>query len=163
MTMSDLGAFGSFLAAIAVFVTLLYLARQVRQGNVFARYQVRQAMMEQDLSSLKLQIEHVDIPLNFTNENPGREELMRLHLFLTHIMRQREWEWFQFKDGLIDESVYKTYHEVIAIFLATPLTRDWWEAVGRSGMTEEFASDVDSLLSQRQSTDYWERARKFHR
>ena len=29
---------------------------------------------------------------------------MKLHLFLTHIMRQREWEWFQFRDGIIDES-----------------------------------------------------------
>lgn len=162
MTISDLGALGSFFAAIAVFITLIYLSRQVKQGNLLARYQARQAMMEQDLTDLKIQIENPDIPLIFTNENPSREELMKVHLFLTHLMRQREWEWFQYKDGIIDENVYKTYHEVIAIFLATPITRAWWNGVGRMAMNPDFAKDVDTLLSDRGLTNYWEKAQEFH-
>jgi hypothetical protein len=150
------------LAAIAVFITLVYLARQVKQGNVLARYQARQAMMEQDLATLQLQIENVGIPLVFTNENASREDLMKLHLFLTRILRQREWEWFQYRDGIIDEGVYKTYHEVIAIFLATPVTQNWWNTIGRMGMNPGFVEDVDALLSDRGHTEYWERAREFH-
>jgi len=162
MTIGDLGAIGSFLAAIAVFITLVYLSRQVKQGNLLARYQARQAMMEQDLTDLRLQIENPDIPLIFTNENPTREELMKVHLFLTHLMRQREWEWNQFKDNIIDEDVYKTYHEVIIIFLATPITRKWWNVVGRMGMNPDFAKEVDTLLSNSELTNYWEKAREFH-
>jgi len=161
LTLGDLGALGSFLAAIAVFITLIYLARQVRQGNILARYQARQAMMEQDLTSLQLQIANLDIPSAYTKQKPSQEEMLRLHLFLTHLMRQREWEWSQFKDGIIDRDVYKTYHEVIAIFLGTPKTLDWWQGVGRAGINPEFAAEVDMLLSDRGLTDYWNQVRNF--
>ena len=161
MTISDLGALGSFLAAIAVFITLIYLARQVRQGNVLARYQARQAMMEQDLTTLQLQISNPDIPLTYLSDSPSEEEVVKLHLFLTHIMRQREWEWFQYRDGIIDESVYQTYHEVIGIFLGTPRTLAWWKSVGRAGMNREFVSDVDMLLERRGQTVYWEQVGEF--
>ena len=33
MTINELGSIGSFLAAIAVFITLIYLSRQVKQGE----------------------------------------------------------------------------------------------------------------------------------
>jgi len=157
LTISDLGALGSFLAAIAVFITLIYLARQVKQGNVFARYQARQAMMEQDLITLQLQIANPDISLTFLSERPSEESVMKLHLFLTHIMRQREWEWFQYRDGIIDESVYQTYYEVIGIFLGTPRTLAWWKDVGRAGMNPDFVKDVDRLLEKRGQTEYWEK------
>ena len=161
MTISDLGSIGSFLAAIAVFITLIYLSRQVRQGNILARYQARQAMMEQDLTTLQLQMADLDIPSAFMSENPSREENLKMHLFLTHLMRQREWEWAQYKDGIIDHDVYQTYHEVIAIFLGTPRTREWWQGVGRSGMNPEFADEVDTLLADRGLSDYWKHTRAF--
>ena len=45
-------------------------------------------------------------------------------------MRQREWEWFQFKDGVIDRAVYCAYHEVIALHLGGSRT-----ILVRSGMS----------------------------
>ncbi len=148
-------------AAVAVVVSLIYLARQVRQGNILARYQARQSMMEQDLNSLRTQIENTDLTSSFINENPTEDELLKLHLFLTVIMRQREWEWFQYHDGVIDEDVYKTYHEVIAIFLGTPNTRKWWETVGRSGLNPGFVKEVDALLANRELTGYWKGLKDF--
>ena len=161
MTISDLGALGSFLAAIAVFITLIYLARQVKQGNILARYQARQSMMEQDISTLRIQASNPDITASFIKENPSEEDLLILHPFITSIMRQREWEWFQYKDGVIDEDVYRTYHEVIAIFLGTPNTRRWWKIVGRTGLNPEFVKDVDKLLANRELTNYWGRVKDF--
>lgn len=161
MTLSDLGALGSFLASIAVFITLIYLARQVRQGNMFARYQAREAMREHDLKSLEIQIDHPEITSVFLKEKPTQEELLKLHLFLVTILREREWEWNQYRDGIIDEAVYRTYHEVIALFLCTPRTRLWWETVGRTGINPEFATEVDSLLAGREPTEYWSQVTKF--
>jgi hypothetical protein len=65
MTISDLGALGSFLASIAVFVTLVYLARQVHQGNTVNRMQSRESMMNQDLVTLQLQLADRDITRSF--------------------------------------------------------------------------------------------------
>lgn len=117
--------------------------------------------MEQDLITLQLQIANPDIPLTFSDASPSAEDVMKLHLFLTHIMRQREWEWFQFRDGIIDEGVYQTYHEVIGIFLGTPRTLAWWKSVGRAGMNADFVSDVDMLLEKRGQTNYWDQVSEF--
>jgi len=47
MTLTDISSIANLLAALGVLITLIYLSRQVRQGNMLARYQARQRMVEQ--------------------------------------------------------------------------------------------------------------------
>ena len=90
------------------------------------------------------------------------EAQSKLAFFLAAAMRQREWEWYQYKDGLIDRDVYRAYHEVIAFHLGTPRTRNWWVKVGRLGFNPEFVAEVDALLEDRPFTDdYFEKIRNF--
>jgi hypothetical protein len=56
MTWEAISAIAQILGVIAVVVTLVYLAAQVRQGNLFARLQARQRMIEQAHSELYAQI-----------------------------------------------------------------------------------------------------------
>jgi len=161
MTINDLGALGSFLAAIAVFVTLVYLSKQVKQGNILAKLQVQQSMMEHDIAGLNKLASDPELLKAFRSNNPSKEELINLHYFLTLSMRQREWEWLQYKDGVIEEKVYKTYHEVISIHLGTQKTREWWFSIGRLGIDPEFVDVVDLLLSQKELTTYFDLLDKF--
>ena len=161
MTLEQLAYLAQIVGTVLVIASLVYVARQVKQGNRLARYQVRQAMMDKDLTSLQMEMANLEIPFSFSADDPSREDLMKLHIFLIQLMRQREWEWFQVKDGIIDEDVYKTYHEVIAIVLGTPRTHAWWKGVGRMGLNPDFVSDVDGLLSERGMTSYWDETRKF--
>ncbi len=161
MTINDLGALGSFLAAIAVFVTLVYLAKQVKQGNILAKLQVQQSMMEHDIAGLYKLAADPELLKAFRSSKPSKVELITLHYFLTLSMRQREWEWLQFKDGVIEEEVYKTYHEVIAIHLGTQKTREWWYSIGRLGINPEFVKVVDILLSESELTTYFDLLDKF--
>jgi hypothetical protein len=46
VTISDLGSIANLVAALSVIATLIYLSRQVKQGNVLARSQARQRMVE---------------------------------------------------------------------------------------------------------------------
>jgi hypothetical protein len=52
MTLSDLGSIANLLAAIGVLVTPVYLARQVRQGNMLTKAQAREHMVEQTCEEL---------------------------------------------------------------------------------------------------------------
>jgi hypothetical protein len=72
-----------------------------------------------------------------------------VHYFLLAAMRQREWEWFQYKDG------------VIALHLGIERTRRWWRTVGRVGFNAAFVVDVDALLAKHPITTYFEEIRKF--
>jgi hypothetical protein len=47
MTLNDVSSIANLLAAIGVLITLIYLSRQVRQGNLLTKYQARQRMVEQ--------------------------------------------------------------------------------------------------------------------
>ena len=154
MSLGDLGSLGSFLAAIAVLITLIFLSRQVKQGNALARLQVRQTMHEHDIAGLRMLEQDLGITRGFLGKEASKDDILRLHYFLTLSMRQREWEWFQYRDGVIDESVFTTYHEVIAIHLGMPITRAWWQTQGRTGLDPAFVEIVDRLLASRPASDY---------
>jgi hypothetical protein len=76
-------------------------------------------------------------------------------------MRQREWEWFQHRDAVIDASVLKTYHEVIGIHLGTPLSREWWNTIGRAGLNQDFVAAVDEQLADLEPRNYFDLVQQF--
>ena len=161
MTISDLGSIGSFLASIAVFITLVYLARQVRQGNVLHRMHSRETLMNQDVLTLQLQLADLDISKAFYKENLNEDDLLKQHLFLTLFLRQREWEWLLHRDGVFPKELYETYTEVFPIFFGTEHTRKWWNTLGKSGMNPGFAAEIDRLLKTRPLTTYWSTLKQF--
>lgn len=163
-TISDLGSIANLLAAIGVLVTLIYLSRQVRQGNLFARSQARQRMVEQAHEELYRWGKDPQLRNCFVKKGTlSEEEHEIVHYFLLAAMRQREWEWFQYKDGVISKDVYEAYHEVIGLHLGTPRTRNWWRTVGRIGFNPAFVGVVDSFLAQREVTSYFEEIRRYDR
>jgi hypothetical protein len=161
MTLGDLGAIANLLSAIAVLATLIYLARQVKQGNMLARAQARQWMVEQSQGEFRVWMETPALRACFVKPELAGEEQELLHYFLLSAMRQREWEWFQYKDGVIKEDVYRAYHEVIGLHLGTPRTRRWWSTVGRIGFNPAFVAEVDALLADLPTHAYFEDIRRY--
>jgi hypothetical protein len=162
MTLNDISSVANLLAAVGVLITLIYLSRQVRQGNMLAKYQARQRMVEQAQAELYRWQDSPRLRDSFVKDSPlSAVEQEEIHYFLLAAMRQREWEWFQFKDGVIKKPVYETYHEVIALHLGVPRTRRWWRAVGRIGFDANFVAEVDAFLEKRPTTNYFEATRTF--
>ncbi|MGB3626885.1 MAG: hypothetical protein WA989_13710 [Henriciella sp.] len=163
MTLSDLGSIANLLSAIAVLATLVYLAIQVKQSNRLARSQSRQRMIEQTQQELYQWIDNPDLREAFlSTKTPSPETQSKMHFFLLSALRQREWEWFQYKDGIINEDVYVAYHGVIALHLGIPRTRKWWQTVGRMGFNASFVSEVDAFLQDQPLTEkYYEDIRCF--
>lgn len=157
MTFADLGAIANMLSAVAVLATLIYLARQVKQGNMLARSQARQRMVEQANEELYVWMNDADLRESFAQAAPlSREEQGKMHYFLLGAMRSREWEWFQWRDGVIEQDVYCAYHEVIALHLGVPRSRHWWTTVGRIGFNPEFVAEVDAFLADKPFLSYFE-------
>jgi hypothetical protein len=69
-------------------------------------------------------------------------------------MRQREWEWFQFHDGVIGDDVYRAYHDVIALHLGTSRGRKWWKSIGTYAFDSAFVAEVDRFLAEREGNTY---------
>ena len=162
MNLDDISSIANLLAAVGVLITLIYLSRQVRQGNMLAKYQARQRMVEQAQEELYYWGSHPGLRDSFVKEGPlTAVEQEEVHYFLLAAMRQREWEWFQFQDGVIKKAVYEAYYEVIALHLGIPRTRRWWQTVGRIGFNPKFVAEVDRFLAVRPTTTYFEEIRRF--
>ena len=78
-------------------------------------------------------------------------------------MRATAWipKGFQYKDGVIEESVAKAYFGIIALHLGIPRTRHWWSTVGRIGFNSEFVAEVDAFLADRETISYFEDVTSF--
>jgi hypothetical protein len=162
MTLNDISSVANLLAAIGVLITLIYLSRQVRQGNMLAKYQARQRMVEQAQEELYRWSDNPSLRESFVKKEPlTAREQEEAHYCLLAAMRQREWEWFQFEDGVIKKEVYEAYHEVIGLHLGIPRTRAWWQTVGRVGFNAAFVAEVDKFLAARPTTTYFEEIGRF--
>jgi hypothetical protein len=149
MNWDAISAVSQIVGVIVVVITLIYLAAQVRQGNVFAKLQARQRMIEQAESELYAQM--ADPSITHSNVKEGilsEDEQARLSLFLINFLRQREWEWFLHQEGVIDSSAYRAYREVIPIHLGTPRGRRWWKRLGHRAFDPGFVEQVNQMLAE---------------
>lgn len=155
MNWEAISTVADIVGAVVVVVTLAYLAAQVRQGNVFAKLQARQRMIEQTESELYAQLSDPSITYASIKEGPlTEEEQAKLSVFLISFLRQREWEWFQYQDGVLDEAAYRSYRAVIPIHLGTKRARKWWQVLGRNAFDADFVKQVDDLLAGSETSTY---------
>ena len=90
-------------------------------------------------------------------EDLTEEEQLRMSFMFTLDLRNREFEYFQFKNGLLDEETWLAYRHVVLINHSTTLGRKWWDTVGRGIVDPEFAELVDGLLVNAESDDTYKR------
>jgi len=162
MSITEISALAEMIAAVAVVITLVYLARQIQQSNALARAQTRQRMAEQAQHEVyKGMVEEPSIFRSLYKLEPLSElEWIQLSGWLLAAMRQREYEWFQLKDGNIDESLWHAYRGVIPLHLGNSRTRKWWETWASIPFDPDFCSMVAELLDNSPEGNHFEEFEK---
>ncbi len=158
MTLQELGNLGEFIAAIAVLVTLVYLAIQVRHANTLARAQTRERMVEQAQQEVyKGFIDNPSILRSLYKPEPlDEDEWIRLSGWILAAMRQREYEYFQMRAGIIEKQIWEAYRGLIAIHLGSSRMRKWWEEWGCEPFDLEFRKMVTEFLDERSHPQYFD-------
>jgi hypothetical protein len=162
MSIADLSALAEIIAAVAVVITLVYLARQIQQANGLARAQTRQRMVEQAQHEVyKGFVEEPSILRSLYKSEPLSEtEWIQLSGWLLAAMRQREYEWFQMRDGNIDEGLWRAYRGIIPIHLGSSRIRNWWVTWGSAPFDPSFCAMVAELLDSIPEGNYFEQFEK---
>ena len=158
MSIQELGSLGEFIAAIAVLVTLVYLALQVRHANSLARAQTRERMVEQAQHEVyKGFIDNPSIWRSLYKREPLDEtEWIQLSGWLLAAMRQREYEYFQMRDGNIEKEIWEAYRGLIAIHLGSARTQKWWDEWGGIPFDSGFRDMVGEFLRSHANPDYFD-------
>jgi hypothetical protein len=163
MTIMELGALGEFIGAIAVVVTLAYLAIQIRQNThameegkrlaLAQTYQMRADALQQMLvqASESEYIGPIIVKLNLagypadvasldvlTPEERGRFRQWQ-------IAQQTHWDnmYFQYQQGFLDEEYYRDAFRERVRRLA-PI----WNALGVTGSRRSFAEEIERILKE---------------
>lgn len=135
------------LSSIAILVTLVYLAVEIQQGAEATRAQTRQAILDSDQQLLNMLVTNPELSLIWYKTELSDAEKTRLSYLLVTVVRMRESNWFQFKNGTLDDASWNTYSSTLVAVLSSPQTRHWWHNFGVERLfNAEFVSVVDQKL-----------------
>jgi hypothetical protein len=123
-----LGNYGEFVGAVAVVATLVYLTVQVKHSqqsmdaNTKAiRGQVVSEVMHSGIAYLNMFVQGHDVSdifVRFTSdESLDSKELLVSDAVMSAMFLARQHEFFQWKQGLLDENVFVSLHHVSFVVL----------------------------------------------
>lgn len=156
MTLTNLAGWSQIAASLAVILTLVYLTIQIRQNSALIRAESRRAMMSHTQQEIFKVLEYPEIFFSmYEPQEPSPAAKVRLGVWLNAVLRAREHEWLQFKNGVLDPDAWNAYKQVIPlIVLGTERSRRWWSEVGHVQYHPEFCKVVDDLLNERSGSDW---------
>ena len=147
MNWNAIGAISEIIGTIVVVITLIYLAIQIRQNNKLLLSESRQALVTNDVTSLTANLNYTEVFTKYISESAlSKEEQLSISFMFALDLRNREFEYFQYTNGLLDEATWLAYQNVILINHSSELGRKWWDCVGRGIVDPGFANVVDELL-----------------
>jgi hypothetical protein len=142
MSLEDLGNIGEFVAAVAVVVSLVYLAVQIRQNSRWLRASIVQAVagsfmdFNQTVAANPQLMRVYQIGLEDFARLSEEERRQFLHL-ITSVFRFAEQMFYQYRRGTLEEQMWQGYAENILFIYQQPSVRQWWE-IRRGMFSEEF-------------------------
>lgn len=155
-----LGNLGDFVGGLAVVVTLVYLATQIRQNTSALRTASRQAVSSGYRETNRLRLS----PGAARGWAMGLRDFGRLPfdesaLFSTLIADEAlffQEAYALHESGQLDESTYRAYRAYLDWFsaiVATPGGFHWWETAGRPIYTPGMIEAVDARLAAGETLD----------
>ena len=155
MTLSELGNIGEFVGAVAVVVSLVYLAIQIRQNTQTVRATAYHNISAQWANHLQSIADNAELSsLYFRGLADSRsldaQESVRFSLLMASQFGLLEDVFHQHILGTIEDDWFKSRRRAISLVLSSPGGRSWW--VGNKHIfTHKFAHFVEEEFAQRSS------------
>lgn len=158
-----LGNYGEFVAAIAVVVTLVYLAVQVKHGkeateantkslNLQAYQSWQAANMQINMSISNLSQSEIVARGNADSSNLTFESWVSYAMMHLAIFQMAQSADYLYRAGLLDKELWEAEMDRAAGVLAAQGVREWWDAGGKTQLTPRF---VEFLESTQSTIQYW--------
>ena len=151
MTLSDLGAIGAFVSAVAVVISLIYLSLQVRQASKHQRSLLLQGRAQANID-LRMQFadptfaEVWDKALGSEGDLTLSEYRQVRNICTAWFIRDEE-AFLQHRDGLISEAAFDGVKRMAMTLLVFPRPRVTWKQT-RPGFDPDFAQFMDRLIEE---------------
>ncbi len=144
-----LGNYGEFVGAIAIVITLVYLAIQVRQNTRMMRASIRQARSDSSVHLYSLGATSVVAEIR---EKEARGQALtdldeeRMLLWNICVWRQQQTTFFQAQDGLLDVQTGDEQATIVRTLMQSPSTRRFWADPKVRALDSRFVTWVDGAI-----------------
>jgi hypothetical protein len=158
MDLESLANAGEFIGGIAVVVSLVYLAIQIRQNTQYTRLQLQHMIKGDAIALRRAVIESPDFGdflaraiVDFDSLSPG--ERIRFNMGCANVLEHQQ-QMFLLRDQLASD--WDSQEQVIRGYFALEPFRRWW-ASGRAMLAREFVEYVETeiLPSAEGGSVYW--------
>jgi len=156
MTLGDLGNIGGFISGIAVAISLIYLAIQIRQGSKIARASLRQSLAENQFAQLTLRATDPVIRGAFRKAAGSGElsedEADALMAYAVAGIRQWEALYSQFENGMVAAEDWHTTRQVMLARFQLPIFRLAFTSLAPNGVNPRFLPELSRIVEQAQTS-----------
>jgi hypothetical protein len=130
LSFQDWGAIGELLGGLAVLITLVYLARQIKQNTAMITAQAVQSSVDATQRVLLFRAEHPEVRV-ILRKARGNDELNTDELEVLASYLQSAFMNFQARlqhnvRGVFDESVNQSYELILIDYLQQAYVQRWW-------------------------------------
>ena len=158
---SKWSAVAEILSAVAILITLAYLAVQTRYSALQVEQNTaallaanRQASMDAEIQWLYLGLDHPEIASAFNFSSPiysngeyDRETFDKARIAGVAFLRMRENTWFDYRSGSLDREIWEGHRSVLIGYLnGSDFFRAVWDTYS-SGLPPEFQDEINSRLN----------------
>ena len=128
MSLAELGSLGEFVSAIAVVISILYLAYQIRQNTKMMQGSTVQAITETIQAENKWSSELGPIYVKMIQgEELSWLDEFQLGEWLTAAFTARQNEYYQHRNGLLDKEMWQASEGIIRSIMVNPFAKIWWK------------------------------------
>lgn len=153
MTLSDFAALGEAVGGLAVLVSFVYLAYQLRQTAAIERTAGNREILSRCRDWVELVTVHEGLTpvlrkalADWDSATP--EEKERTNGWALSAALQAEQAHYMWREGLINENSYRGFIGVAVSIAATPGGRKWW-ANARIALGDDISDLIDRELERR--------------
>lgn len=149
MTLSDLASIGSFVSGVAVLISLVYLASQVRQGTKATRAEIHQNILTGWLSAADLVAQHAELfakGLSADREKFDAFSDAEKLTFVTVAMgmfRHYENVFLQNREGYVRSEDWNAWTNHLLMYFNMPGVQYWWK-MRRASFSPAFVAFLES-------------------
>lgn len=148
MSWDSIGAIGEIVGALAVVVSLVYLARQIRNQNLESKAATIQAVLQSNAATIS-QLQDPDLAQIWIASLEDLEALsviehFRLVVYLTTVLRSYESAYFQWRNGRLDDETWLSLMAVARDVKSTPMFSQFLE-IRRHHFRPEFVEYLYEL------------------
>lgn len=160
MTLESLGNLGEFISSIAVIISLVYLAIQIKKSTETERTSTYQSIVSDFGHMNQSMASDPDLTFLYVNAMEDFEALdvaEKARISQTFYMTFRFFEnmYYQYRKGYLEREVWIGWQRLMLTYFARPGFQTWWKA-RRDVFSEPFAEFLETTKLDRRVVSYAE-------